>query len=101
KIVSVPNMISKSDWKSLEEIGDVIYLEKENISEVELLKEIQNVEYLLLNYDVVKKLSGDFYQSIKKNNLPLKAISTDITGMSWANPKDAHKFGIKLLNTPN
>lgn len=101
KIVTIPDMISPTDWKPLTNIGEVAYVEKDKVSEKQLLEEIKDVDYLLLNYDVIKSLSENFYKQIQKQNLPLKAISADITGMSWAQPSLASKYGIKLLNTPN
>ena len=98
-IVTIPDMISPEDWKNLEEIADVNYLERGSITERELVDELDGYDYLMLNYDVVKELSEDFYKEIKARNCSLKAISTDITGMSWAGIKFAEKHGIMLMNT--
>ena len=57
-----------------------------------------DADYLMLNYDVVKKLDEVFYSH--PNIRGLNAISVDITGMEWANPHLARKHGVMLLNTP-
>lgn len=101
KIVTIPNMISPSDWEPLTQLGEVTYVEKAHLSESELLNEIIGTEYLLLNYDVIKSLSEDFYKTVKEQEYPLKAISADITAMAWANPAFAQTYGVKLLNIPN
>ncbi len=99
-IVTIPNMISESDWQPLVALGEVEYIERDSITEEELLELIRDSKYLMLNYDVVKKLSEHFYQQITARKLPLKAISTDITGMTWAQSALAKNHGVRLLNTP-
>lgn len=71
------------------------------ISESELLEQVKDIDYLLLNYDAIKSVSEHFYKTVKEQAYPLKAISADITGMTWAQPAVAKKYGVKLLNTPN
>lgn len=99
-IVTIPNMISKDDWKNLTDFSVVEYVEREKVTTEELLDIISGYDYLMLNRDVVDTLDAKFYQEIGKRNLPLRAISTDITGMKWANPEIAEKHEIILMNTP-
>lgn len=98
-IVTIPDMISPADWSKLEEIAEVTYLERDSITEADLIDELKDYDYLMLNYDVVKELSENFYAEIKARSYPLKAISTDITGMSWAGIRYAEQNGITLMNT--
>ncbi|NTU46529.1 hypothetical protein HGA88_02800 [Candidatus Roizmanbacteria bacterium] len=100
-IVSIPGMIEPKDWKKLEEKANVAYFEKNILTISELLDLIKTAEYLMLNYDVIENLPEEFYKEIKARNYPLKGISTDITGMTWAHPEFAHQYGITLMNTPN
>lgn len=93
-------MISKDDWNKLAELSAVEYVEREKITTEELLDIIAEYDYVMLNRDVVDTLGENFYQELGKRNLPLKAISTDITGMKWANPEIAEKYEIILMNTP-
>ena len=96
-IATIDGMIAKEDIKELEKIGTVDWLVKESISDIELANIAKNYDYLMLNYDIVKNLTEDFYNILKDSNL--KVISTDITGMDWAKPKLAKEAGIYLLNT--
>jgi len=100
-IVTIPDMITSYDWQSLSKKSDVTYIERDKVTEDELLDIVAESDYLMLNRDVVDELTGYFYEQIKERTLPLKAISTDITGMSWAAPEPAKKHGILLMNTPN
>lgn len=100
KIITIPNMISPHDWEPLKNVGEVEYIEQDKISENDLLDQVKDTDYLLLNYDVVEEITERFYKTIKDNKYPLKAISTDITGMTWAKPELAKKYGVKLVNTP-
>lgn len=49
-------MIEEQDWKTLSEKADVEYLEKNSISQDELLKAMSDKEYVMLNFDIIKKL---------------------------------------------
>ena len=98
-IATVDGMIAKEDIKELEKIGTVDWLVKEHISDIELATIARDYDYLMLNFDIVETLTEEFYNIIKNSNL--KAISTDITGMSWALPKKAKEVGVYLLNTSN
>ncbi len=100
-IVTIPDMITSDDWQLLSKKSDVQYIERDKVSEDELLDIIAKSDYLMLNRDVVDELTDNFYKQIRERRLPLKAISTDITGMSWAAPEAAKKHGILLMNTPN
>ena len=98
-IATIDGMINKEDIKELEKIGTVDWLVKDYISDVELANIAKEYDYLMLNFDIVEKLSEEFYKIVKGSKL--KVISTDITGMSWAKPKLAKESGIYLLNTSN
>ena len=98
-IATINGMIEKSDIKELEKICEVDWIIKDNISDLELANIAKDYDYLMLNYDVVENLSEEFYNII--SNSKLKVISTDITGMDWAEPKIAKEKGIYLLNTSN
>ncbi len=100
-IVTIPGMITEPDWKVLEDLGSVEYVEKDHVTTEELLTIIKDKDYLLLNRDVVVDLDDTFYSAVKSNQSPLKAISADYTDMSWAHPEIAKRYGITLLNTPN
>ena len=98
-IATIPGMISKEDIHELEKISSVDWLVRDSISDIELANISKEYDYLMLNFDIVKELSEEFYKIV--NNSNLKVISTDITGMSWAKPKLAKECGIYLLNTSN
>ena len=98
-IATIEGMISKGDIGELEKIGTVDWLVKDSISDIELANIAKDYDYLMLNFDIVKNLTEEFYKIVKNSNL--KVISTDITGMSWAKPKLAKEYGIILLNTSN
>lgn len=98
-IATIPGMIERTDVKCLGEICKIDWLICDHISEKELAEKSREYDYMMLNYDVVENLTSDFYDGVKGGNL--EVISTDITGMSWANPLLAKKAGIKLLNTAN
>ena len=98
-IATIDGMIGKDDIKELEKIGQVDWLVKNHIDDIELANIAKDYDYLMLNFDIVEKLSEEFYSIIKGSNL--KVISTDITGMDWAKPKIAKEAGIYLLNTSN
>lgn len=98
-IATIEGMIEKEDVKELEKIGNIDWFVQEKIDETELANMAKEYDYLMLNYDIVKKLTKDFYDIIKDSNL--KAISTDITGMDWAQPKLAKEVGVYLFNSPD
>lgn len=98
-IATIDGMIDKEDVKSLEAIGEVDWIIKDSISDVELAETAKEYDYLMLNYDIVENLSEKFYSIVKGSRL--KVISADITGMDWAQPKLAKEAGIYLLNTSN
>lgn len=98
-IVTIDGMIEKEDTKPLESIGEIDWIVKEHIDEIELANIAKDYDYLMLDFDIILKLTEEFYKIVANSNL--KAISTDITGMSWAQPKLAKEYGIKLLNTTN
>lgn len=98
-IATIDGMINKEDIKELEKIALVDWLVKDQISDVELANIAKDYDYLMLNFDIVKELTEEFYKIVK--NTTLKVISTDITGMDWAKPKLAKESGIYLLNTSN
>lgn len=100
-IVTIPDMISPDDWQALSQKSEVNYVEcKQPLSEDELLSAIEHSDYLMIDPDAVGfKLEESFYRKVKEQKLPLKAISADITGMSWAAPEAAKKHGIPLMNT--
>jgi phosphoglycerate dehydrogenase-like enzyme len=98
-IATIDGMITKEDAKELEKIGQVDWIVKEKISDIELANIVKDYDYLMLNYDIIENLSEEFYNIVEGSNL--KVISTDITGMDWAKPKLAKKVGIYLLNTAN
>ncbi len=100
-IVTIPGMIEEKDWQLLSKIADIEYVEKDIVAQDELLDLIKDKDYLMLNFDVIKKLDENFYKTIKEKNFKLKALSTDITGMDWASPQFAKKYGIKLLYIPS
>lgn len=98
-VVTVPGMIDDDDLAPLRHRSEVDYREMANIGEADLASLCGGYDYLMLNYDVVKKLSEDFYSSQNVRNL--KAIAADITGMDWASPQGALDNGITLLNIPH
>src|SRR2546423_256750 len=98
-IVTIPDMITLEDYAPLSEVMSTKYVEQDNITEGELAKLAKDSDYLLLNYDVVKKLSKGFYDAV--NGSTLKGISTDITGMDWASPQLALDSGIALMYLPD
>ncbi|MEI6481387.1 MAG: NAD(P)-dependent oxidoreductase [Candidatus Saccharibacteria bacterium] len=99
-IVTVADMIAPKDWWRLEAKSEVRYVEVENISEEELLTHVSESDYLMIDPDAVGfVIKESFYQKVKERKLPLKAISADITGMSWASPDAAKKHGMLLMNT--
>ena len=98
-IVTIPDMIAPSDWKGLEEKSEVNYVETEKVTEDELLDIIKDSDYLMVDPDAVGELNESFYKKVVERKLPLKAISADITGMSWAHTEAAKKYGIPLMNT--
>jgi phosphoglycerate dehydrogenase-like enzyme len=97
-VVTIPGMIDDGDLAPLRRLSDVDYRERTHIDESGLAKLCQGYDYLMLNYDVVKKLTEDFY--VSPGVRALKAISADITGMDWASPQAARQHGLMLLNTP-
>jgi phosphoglycerate dehydrogenase-like enzyme len=98
-IVTIKDMISDPDLTSLKKVSDVTYVERESVSQDELSKMVKGYDYLMLNYDVVKKLDGTFYSNTNAKNL--KGISVDMTGMEWANPAVAKENKITLMNVPD
>jgi phosphoglycerate dehydrogenase-like enzyme len=92
-------MISEDDLAPLRDRSDVDYHEVATISETNLANLCANYDYLMLNYDVIHKLSEEFYthQSVRQ----LKAIAADITGMDWASPHAAAQNNVLLLNIPH
>lgn len=98
-LATIPGMIDQSRVDRVKQFAHVEERIAENISEDELASECNNFDILMLNYDIVKKLSPDFYRHENVRNL--KAISTDITGMDWANPEAAAEAGVLLQNIPN
>lgn len=97
-VATIPGMIHENDLTPLRKVSDVAYHEVQKLTQEELADLCSGVDYLMLNYDVVKKLDEAFYS--QPNIQALKAISVDITGMEWANPHLARKHGVLLLNTP-
>lgn len=100
-IVTIPGMIESDDWQVLINMSEVEYIERDKVTEDELLTIISKTDYLMLNRDVIDELTEYFYKQIGERKLPLKVISTDITGMSWAYPDIATKYNVILMNTPN
>jgi phosphoglycerate dehydrogenase-like enzyme len=98
-VVTVPDMIGDSDLEPLRQLGEVRYHETDHVTEEQLAELCAGFDYLMLNYDVIKQLSADFYGH--DNVRRLRAISADITGMDWASPEHAEKNGVKLLNIPH
>ena len=96
-ISTIDGMIDKNDTKPLEQFGEIDWIVKDSIGETELAEAAKGYDYLMLNYDIVKNLSEQFYAIVKDSRL--KAISADITGMDWARPKLAKEAGICLMNT--
>lgn len=97
-VVTTPGMIDDVDLAPLRRLSEVDYRELAHIDESDLATLCLGYDYLMLNYDVVKKLPEQFY--ISPNVRSLKAISADITGMDWASPQAARRHGVTLLNTP-
>lgn len=98
-VVTVPDMIGDDDLEPLRGLGEVQYHETNRVTEEELARLCAGFDYLMLNYDVIKELSADFYRH--ENVRRLSAISADITGMDWASPEHAARNGVKLLNIPH
>jgi phosphoglycerate dehydrogenase-like enzyme len=98
-IVTVPDMIGDEDLAPLRAVSEVDYRELPSITEQDLANACEGYDYLMLNYDVAKKLSDGFYQHPGVQRL--KAISADITGMDWASPKGARDNDVILLNIPH
>ncbi len=96
-IATIDGMIEKSDVAPLEAFAEVDWLVQDSIDEAELANKAKDYDYLMLNFDIIKNLSEQFYNIVKDSRL--KAISADITGMDWAKPKLAMEAGIALLNT--
>ncbi len=97
-VVTVPGMIGEADLKPLKGLSEVVYTEKPSVTQIELAEMCKGSDYLMLNYDVVKKLDDGFYSH--PNVQAIKAISVDITGMEWANPPLAKAHNVLLLNVP-
>lgn len=97
-IVTIKGMISESDLTDLKKVSDVTYVERESVTQDELSDLVNGYDYLMLNYDVVKKLDSAFYST--PGAKALKAISTDMTGIEWATPAIAKKHGVRLMNVP-
>ena len=83
-VVTTPGMIDDVDLAPLRHLSEVDYRELAHIDESSLAKLCLGYDYLMLNYDVVKKLTEEFY--VSPNVRSLKAVSADITGMDWACP---------------
>jgi phosphoglycerate dehydrogenase-like enzyme len=98
-IVTVPGMIGDNDLAELRKYSDVDYREFDRIDEEALASLCEGFDYLMLNYDVVTKLSEQFYAYRPVKGL--KAIAADITGMDWASPSGARREGVTLLNIPH
>jgi phosphoglycerate dehydrogenase-like enzyme len=98
-LVTIPSMIGESDLAPLRERSSVFIHEAAAVSESDLARLCEGHDYLMLNYDVVKHLTADFYSDSRVR--ALTAISTDITGMDWASPQAAATNGVMLLNTPH
>ncbi|MBE5805959.1 MAG: hypothetical protein E7313_04525 [Clostridiales bacterium] len=98
-IATIPGMINNDDIKVLEDFCNIDWIVQDKISDIELAVKAKNYDYLMLNFDIVEKLSDEFYSIVA--NSKLKVISTDITGMDWAKPKLAKEKNIYLLNTSN
>jgi phosphoglycerate dehydrogenase-like enzyme len=98
-VVTIPGMIGDSDLAELREYSEVEYREVDRIDEQSLASLCVGFDYLMLNYDVVKKLSEQFYTYAPVRSL--KAIAADITGMDWASPSGASREGVMLLNIPH
>lgn len=97
-VVTIPNMITEADLLLLKQVSEITYQEMSSVSQEHLAEMCQGYDYLMLNYDVVKKLDESFYSH--PNIKALKGISTDITGMDWADPESAKKYDVLLMNTP-
>jgi phosphoglycerate dehydrogenase-like enzyme len=98
-LATIPGMI---DQARVDRVGQIAHIEEhiaDNISEDDLAEKCADFDILMLNYDIIKKLSPQFYQNETVRNL--KAISTDITGMDWASPEAAAEAGVLLQNIPN
>lgn len=97
-VATIPGMISEEDLAPLRASALVEYLEIDHLSEDELSQKCCGHDVLMLNYDVVKKLSSKFYghECVRR----LVSISTDITGMDWASPTAARESGVVLQNIP-
>jgi phosphoglycerate dehydrogenase-like enzyme len=98
-LVTVPGMIDDSDLEPLRAETEVVYHEVAGVSEDTLVSLCAGYDYLMLNYDVIKKLSPQFYMQATVRKL--KAVSVDITGMDWASPESAVAEGIHLMNIPH
>jgi phosphoglycerate dehydrogenase-like enzyme len=98
-VVTVPGMIGDSDLAELREYSEVEYKEIDKVDEERLAALCDGFDYLMLNYDVVKKLSEQFYANAPVKRL--KAIAADITGMDWSSPAGARREGVTLLNIPH
>ena len=98
-IATIPNMIEEKHTSELSKFCEIDWIFQDIISETELANKAKDYDYLMLNYDIVQNLSQEFYDIVKGGKL--KAISADITGMFWSNPKLAKESGIALLNTTN
>jgi phosphoglycerate dehydrogenase-like enzyme len=98
-VVTVPGMIYESDLAMLRQHSAVEYQEVTGVDEKKLAAMCEGFDYLMLNYDVIKKLSEQFYAYPPVKSL--KAIAADITGMDWASPSGARREGVMLLNIPH
>lgn len=98
-IVTVPGMISEADYAPLEQVSSVRYVETDHVTENQLADLCAGHDYLMLNYDVVKRLSPAFYahEGVKA----LRSISMDLTGVDWASADAAAAQGVPLQNIPH
>ena len=68
-IATIPGMISKEDIHELEKISSVDWLVRDSISDIELANISKEYDYLMLNFDIVKELSEEFYKIVNNSNL--------------------------------
>jgi glycerate dehydrogenase len=102
-VVTIPGMLFEADIAELKKLGEVNYVERNDVTEDALAQISDGSEVLMLNFDVVVngcgELSAEFWSRPELSNL--RSVSFDMTGIDWASPQAAKEKGITLQNIPH
>lgn len=96
-------MLLESDVDALRAVGDVNYVECNEVTEDSLAELARDAEVLLLNFDVVVNGCGSLSESFwsRPELSALRGVMFDMTGLDWASPVAAASRGITFSNIPH